>query len=167
MFLKCRFKHAITPWVSVTTNTTQKKNTRNNAPSQRSPDFELRDSTKNPEKARKAAEIRAAAEEKANREFIVYNLESESSRVDFEAEFKRLGKVITECSTHNLGNKGYDFIKAEFKDVQLKRIYKYGGEGYTGIYPLKVECTNPETKEAVIRCAKAGGFFERRKPLSN
>ena len=146
-------------------NNTQKKNTRKNTPSQRGPDFELRDSNKNPEKAKRTAENQAAAEEKANREFIVYNLDSESSRVDFEAEFKRLGAVITECSTKNLGSQGHDFMKVEFKDVQLKRIYKYGGEGYTGIYPLKVECTSPETKEAVIRCAKAGGFFEKRKQV--
>ena len=140
----------------------QKKNTRNNTPSQRGPDFELRDTTKNPEKAKRTAENQAVAEEKADREFIVYNLETESSRVDFEAEFKRLGEVIAECSTDNLGSQGQDFMKIDFKDVQLKRIYKYGGEGYTGIYPLKVECTNRATKEAVIKCAKAGGFFERR-----
>ena len=133
-----------------TGNSTSQSNPRN-------PDHQLRDS----EKAAKAAANKANAEERASREFIVMRLPS-NGKVDKIAEFKTFEKVIHEVSSDNLGSQGYDFLKSELKEVQLKRILKYGGTDYTGIYPLKVECPTKDVRDKFMQCAESGGFLDKR-----
>ena len=131
-------------------NTTTHSNTKN-------PDHELRDS----EKAEKAATNKANAEERASREFIVMRLTS-TGRLDKNGEFKNFEKVVQEVGTNSLGSQGYDFFKEELQEIQLQRIFKYGGNEYNGIYPLKVECPTKAVRDKFMECAAIGGFLDKR-----
>ena len=140
-------------------NNNKSNNTENPASQNtpKNPDHQLRDA----EKAAKTATNKANAESKASREFIVMRLPS-NGKIDKIGEFKTFEKVIHEVSTNSLGSQGYDFIKTELKEIQLKRILKYGGPGYTGIYPLKVECPTKEVRDKFMECAERGGFLDKR-----
>jgi hypothetical protein len=120
----------------------------------RNPNFILsnREEAKLKEKRKRSSDIR-----RAEKEIIIYDLPT-PKLPERTREIGHVMDVAEELRTVHIGNEGFNIQKSEMIDVQVNRLWTYGGPKYTGFIPLKVQFKNKDTAEKIHKRGQGSRF---------